>query len=390
MSGQAYVFDLFACPALVHAGGLQKLLEHKDVIKVIHDCRNDSVNLYRQFNIMLNNVFDTQAAHAVLQFQETGKPVYKVKNVNLNTLCDHYGAPSNPLKEQLKNIYRNNQKYWCRRPITRDMLIYASSDVLSLVPQIYVCMSRLIKPELESLFNELCEEQIQLHIKPVEVKARKKQRKVETEVADLKKKMEEATTKNIVLSNREIRLLRYLDLTEDEKEKLKGSYKVARKLEKLENMSQDKGESSDDDYEDKIEDSEYHSIESYTSENSHSGGILSPRNSETPSLTESMQMVDEILSDGRMDRFEKIEKLEAILSAVTGSTTDQFSSSSADVSPTKCICSCKDKNKSPRSDRNTGISVACQTYSTGDVVITKIFLTEKEREHTDSLNSPKK
>lgn len=103
-----------------------------------------------------------------------------------------------------------------------------------------------------------------------------------------------------------------------------------------------------------------------------------------------MQMVDEILSDGRMDRFEKIEKLEAILSAVTGSTTDQFSSSSADVSPIKCICSCQDKNKNPRSDRNTGISVACQTYSTGDVVITKIFLTEKEREHTDSLNSPKK
>lgn len=130
---------------------------------------------------------------------------------------------------------------------------------------------RLIKPEVQGLFNELCEEQIQLHIKPAEVKTRKKQRKVETEVADLKKRMEEATTKNIVLSNREIRLLRYLDLTEDEKEKLKGSYKVARKLEKLENMGQDKGESSDDDEDDKIEDLQYHSIESYTSENSHSG-----------------------------------------------------------------------------------------------------------------------
>lgn len=34
MSGQAYVFDLFTCPNLVQAGGLQKLLEHKDVIKV--------------------------------------------------------------------------------------------------------------------------------------------------------------------------------------------------------------------------------------------------------------------------------------------------------------------------------------------------------------------
>ncbi|XP_017891560.1 egalitarian protein homolog [Ceratina calcarata] len=388
MSGQAYIFDLFTCPNLVQAGGIQKLLEHKDVIKVIHDCRNDSVNLYKQFKIMLNNVFDTQSAHAVLQFQETGKPVYKVKNVNLNTLCDHYGVPCNPLKEQLKNIYRNNQKYWCRRPLTRDMLIYASSDVLSLVPQIYLSMSRLIKPEVQALFNELCEEQIQMHLKPAEVKARKKQRKVETEVADLKKRMEEATSKNIVLSNREIRLLRYLDLTEEEKEKLKGSYKVARKLEKLENMGQDKGDSSDEDDEDKVEDTEYHSMESYTSENSHSGGILSPRNSDTPSLTESMQMVDEILSDGRMDRFEKIEKLEAILSAVTGAATDQFSSSSADASPTKCVCSCRDKSKSPRT--STESSVACQTFSTGDIVITKIYLTEEEKERIDLLNSPKK
>ncbi|XP_076172552.1 egl_like_exo domain-containing protein isoform X2 [Ptiloglossa arizonensis] len=378
MFGQAYIFDLFTCPNLVQAGGLQKLLEHKSVIKVIHDSRNDSINLYRQFKIMLNNVFDTQVAHAVLQYQETGKPVYKVKNVNLNTLCDQYGVPCNPLKEQLKNIYRNNQRYWCRRPLTRDMLIYASSDVLSLVPQIYVSMAKLIKPEVQALFAELCEEQIQMHIKPAEVKTRKKQRKVETEVADLKKRIKETTTKNIVLSNREIRLLRYIDLTEDEKEKLKGNSKVARKLEKLENMGQDKGDSSDDDDDDKVDDSEYHS------------GILSPRNSDTPSLTESMQMVDEILSDERMDRFEKIEKLEAILSAVTGSATDQFSSSSVDASPTKCVCSCRDRNKSPRTDHNIGNSVACQTYSTGDIVITKIFLTEEEKEHIDLLNSPKK
>lgn len=113
-----------------------------------------------------------------------------------------------------------------------------------------------------------------MHIRPTEVKARKKQRKVETEVADLKKRLEEATSKNIVLSNREIRLLRYLDLTEDEKEKLKGSYKVAKKLEKLENMGQDKGDSSDDDDEDKTDDVEYPSMESYTSENSHSGTIV--------------------------------------------------------------------------------------------------------------------
>ncbi|XP_077265645.1 egl_like_exo domain-containing protein [Temnothorax americanus] len=392
MSGQAYVFDLVTCPSLVQAGGLQKLLEHPHVIKVIHDCRNDSVNLYNQFKITLTNVFDTQAAHAVLQFQETGKPVYKVKNVNLNTLCDHYGAPCNPLKEQLKNIYRKDQRYWSRRPMTRDMLIYASSDVLSLVPQVYNAMSRLIKPEVQGLFAELCEEQIQMHIRPLDVKARKKQRKVETEVADLKRRMEEATNKNIVLSNREIRLLRYLDLTEDEKEKLKGSYKVARKLEKLENMGQDKADSSDDDDEDKTDDHEYQSLESYTSENSHSGGILSPRNADTPSLTESMQMMDEILSDGRMDKLEKIEKLEAILSAVTSSTTDQLSTNNADVSPIKCVCTCQDdKTDNPRTDRQAaGISVACQTLSTGDIVFTRVFVSEEEKERVRLLNSPKK
>lgn len=44
-------------------------------------------------------------------------------------------------------------------------------------------------------------------IRPVEVKLRKKQRKINTEVADLKVKLAQCN-KNIVLSNREIRLLR--------------------------------------------------------------------------------------------------------------------------------------------------------------------------------------
>ena len=52
-----------------------------------------------------------------------------------------------------------------------------------------------------------------------------------------------------------------------------------------------------------------------------SGGISSPPGTtQPPSLTESMQQVDEILSDGHMDRLEKIERLEAILSEATSSS----------------------------------------------------------------------
>lgn len=112
-------------------------------------------------------------------------------------------------------------------------------------------------------------------INPIEVKNRKKQRKIETEVADLRKRMEETTGKSIVLSNREIRLLRYLELTEEEKEKLKGSYKVARKLEKLENLGQDKGDSSDEnDDDERNDDSEYTSLDGYNSENFYMGIIF--------------------------------------------------------------------------------------------------------------------
>lgn len=131
------------------------------LLQIIHDCRNDSVTLHRQFNITLQSVFDTQAAHAVLTYQETGRPVYKAKSVALNALCEHYNAPINPIKEQLKNIYRRDQKYWSRRPLTREMILYAAADVLSLVNEkLYYPMVRAIHHENRGLMVELCEEQV--------------------------------------------------------------------------------------------------------------------------------------------------------------------------------------------------------------------------------------
>lgn len=90
-----------------------------------------------------------------------------------------------------------------------------------------------------------------------------------------------------------------------------------------------------------------------------------------------MQMLDDIISDGQMDGIEKIERLEAILSAVTCTTNDSNSSH------TKCTCQQTNNVKSTK-------SVACQTHSTGDIVITRIFFTEEEKEREKLLNSPKK
>lgn len=415
--GEAFIFDVATCPDMVPHGGIKQVLEAEKVIKVIHDCRNDSVNLYNQFQIMLRNVFDTQSAHAVLQFQDQGKQVYKVKNVSLNTLCEMYNATVNPMKDQLKNVYRRDQKYWARRPLTRDMLLYAAGDVLILInEQLYLNMATSIKPEFRDLLAELCTEQILMLIRPVDVKMRKKQRKVRSEIQDLKVKLKGAS-KNVVLSNREIRLLRYMDLTEEEKEKLRVSYKVAKKLDKLENFDRDRGDQSDSDDECDIVEQDYQSLDSVPSDNSLPGtggggsgggggggggsggtGTFSPKGSEPPSLTESMQLMDEILSNTTMDRMARIDKLEAILSAATllpndqqptkkdepkgrSSKTSSSANTSSSTGSSKLSSRLQHGATPPPPARSVETREAsCQTLSTGDIVITKIFFKEEDKD----------
>ncbi|KAL3270732.1 hypothetical protein HHI36_021257 [Cryptolaemus montrouzieri] len=384
MSGFSYVFDLISCPRMIEYG-LKKLLESPDVVKITHDCRNDSVNLYNQYGIILRCVFDTQAAHAVLTYQETGRPVYKARCVALNALCEYYGAPVNPMKDQLKNIYRRDQKYWSRRPLTKDMVLYASADALSLVNEkIYYPMCKAIKEENRELFLELCHEQIFLNITPEEVKLKKRQRKTEKEVAQLRSKLATAS-KSVVLSNREVRLLRFIELTDEEKEKLKSSAKVAKKLEKLESLGEEKDlHSSDED----DNDQDYPSLDS---------DVTSPRNSGPTSLTESMQLVDTILSDSKIDRLDKIDRLESILSATALLPTSVEGTADVNV---KCHCNChsgKQMNNGFKAEREITPSgnyksaiqgsgevppkgnhcnVDTQTLSTGDIVVTKIYFNE--------------
>ena len=94
-----------------------------------------------------------------------------------------------------------------------------------------------------------------------------------------------------------------------------------------------------------------------------------------------------------MDRFEKIERLEAILSAVTGSSNDLETTESKTVaSPTKCTCKCQGNKKLDQSQSvpKQSKEVAAQTLSTGDIVITRIHFSEEEKERERLLNSPKK
>lgn len=150
---------------------------------------------------------------------------------------------------------------------------------------------------------------------------------------------------------------------------------MAKKLEKLESLGQERDMDSSDDEGENEQD--YPSLES---------DMASPRNSEPTSLTESMQLVDSILNDNKIDRLDKIEKLESILSAAA------LLPSENDTPKAVCSnCSCKlngykqERVMSPTSDFVSSVkendpgsvkenhrNVGTQTLSTGDVVVTKI------------------
>src|SRR5699024_6427220 len=79
------MFDVLLCRNMINAG-LKQLHQSDQLVKIAHDVRNNSVALYKNFDITLKNVFDTQVAHLILQQQATGKPAYKpTKYISLYT-----------------------------------------------------------------------------------------------------------------------------------------------------------------------------------------------------------------------------------------------------------------------------------------------------------------
>lgn len=407
--GQVFLFDLISNSDLISEGGLKGLLESTSLTKVVHDCRNDSGALYHQHGVVLRNVWDTQGAHAIIQLQQTGKPVYKVKNISLNTLCKMYGGPVNPKKDQMKKIYRRDQKFWSRRPLSDEMIVYASYDVLALVPTVYESMRSLLLPAFMPLFLELCQEQINTYIKVDEVKQKKKTRKIETEVSDLKAKLAMATGRQVVLSNREIRLLRYLELSDEEREKLEGSYKVARKLERLQAKNSEGGsvrsvgdsETSPEngelnEYEDELE-GDMDSLDD-------SGGKVSPdspyhRSSHvtSPSGASSWTYVDEYLANGRIETLLGVPEIpnnndvcchcachkihsSGVISSNSSKLDAPYSETSISSLPVG-----SSEFSSDADSRKMTMESGCQTLSTGDIVITRVFFDDREKDNTPPL-----
>mmetsp|Transcript_270 Transcript_270/g.608 ORF Transcript_270/g.608 Transcript_270/m.608 type:complete len:225 (+) Transcript_270:303-977(+) len=100
---------------------LKGLFEDESVVKIVHDCRMDSDALWHHLGIKLANVHDTSCWHTA---------IFGTEDVNLNETLRAYGLAQNMIRD--KNIYQTNPAFWTTRPLTPQMIEWASADIKSL------------------------------------------------------------------------------------------------------------------------------------------------------------------------------------------------------------------------------------------------------------------
>ena len=94
---------------------LKQVMEAPGIRKVFHGADYDVRSLYRDFNISIQNLFDTEIASRFLGYAETG----------LNALIRiHFHV----LLEK-----KFQKKDWSQRPLPQDMVAYAADDVRYLI-----------------------------------------------------------------------------------------------------------------------------------------------------------------------------------------------------------------------------------------------------------------
>eukprot|EP01031_Cornospumella_fuschlensis_P026275 gene26275-31740_t len=114
---------------------LKEILQSPTILKVIHDCKQDSDALYHHLGIQLTHVHDTQCWQKIVLDTEP----------NLNDTLESYGLSSNVARNS--SVYRENPAFWAVRPLTDLMISWASGDVALLIDLYERQLSSIDDPE---------------------------------------------------------------------------------------------------------------------------------------------------------------------------------------------------------------------------------------------------
>jgi len=124
--------------AITDLSPLKAAFRSSDIRKVFHGADYDVRCLYRDFDIRISNLFDTQCACRFLGFRETSLESV-VKRLFGVTLDKKY-----------------QRKDWSRRPLPREMLAYAATDVCYLLPLAQTLEAELTAEDRLAWLGEEC------------------------------------------------------------------------------------------------------------------------------------------------------------------------------------------------------------------------------------------
>lgn len=119
---------------------LKPFFSNPDIQKIFHGADYDVRSLYRDFKVRINNLFDTELACRFLGIKETGlQAVLKMFfNVNIDK--------------------KYQKKDWSKRPLPKEMMAYASKDVMYLLPLARMLIHKLNKIDRMTWVLEECED----------------------------------------------------------------------------------------------------------------------------------------------------------------------------------------------------------------------------------------
>jgi ribonuclease D len=117
---------------------LEPIFRRADIQKVFHGADYDVRSLYRDFKIVVNNLFDTELACRFLGFKESG----------LNAVLKK--------KYDIQLDKKNQRKDWSKRPLPEDMVAYAAKDVHYLIPLAKSLQQELVQKGRLSWVQEEC------------------------------------------------------------------------------------------------------------------------------------------------------------------------------------------------------------------------------------------
>ncbi|XP_075544264.1 uncharacterized protein LOC142578678 isoform X1 [Dermacentor variabilis] len=149
-SSKVYIFDVQSLKKALFDHGLKEILESSDIEKIVHGCRHLSDCLHHQYQVGLNNVFDTMVADVVIYLDK------KLEDGDCH-LPSYVRGIQNCLRsfslthEQLKYTRSRQGSQedevcaWGQRPLSLRQIDALAKDVVYLGELAHACLKQMLQ-----------------------------------------------------------------------------------------------------------------------------------------------------------------------------------------------------------------------------------------------------